>query len=153
MLRQRDHCVANTDAAPFQNIARQLIPASALTDTVELVHSTGQIFAILRDYFTAHFGPAGFRTMFERASLLATAVQPSLRTIRARPDGSLVGLDDLFGEHPLEEAADATIALLAELLSVVSTFVGPELTVHLIQHRWPWILVNAPESTTVGARY
>jgi hypothetical protein len=152
MLRQPDKCVANADVAPFNSVASQLIPASAFSDTVELVDSTQQLFAILREYLAIRFGAAGFQTMFDRALRLATAVQPSLRMIRARPDGSIAGLDDLFWEHPSEEAANATIALLAELLSVVATFVGHEMTVRLLRHRWPWILVHENEATRVGAR-
>src|SRR5262249_31405207 len=144
--------VTNVDAAPFQSVARQLIPMSDLSNTGELVGSTHQIFAILRDYLTARFGSAGFQTMFERALRLATVVQPSLRTIRARADGSLVALDDLFWERPSEEATDATIALLAELMGVVATVVGPELTVRLLQQRWPWIRIHERETTRPRAR-
>jgi hypothetical protein len=152
MLRQREVSVVYSSTAPFRDVARQLIPASAFSDTAELVDSTQQLFAILREYLVIRFGSAGYQTMFDRALRLATIVHPSLRTVRARSDGSLTGLDDLFWEHSSEEAADTTIALLTELLSVIAAFVGHELTARLIQQRWPWILVRGGKSTLVGAR-
>jgi hypothetical protein len=152
MLRQLEARAASSSTAPFQGVARQLIPASAFSDTAELVDSTQQLFAILGEYLVNRFGPAGYQTMFDRALRLATMLHPSLRTVRARSGGSLTGLDDLFCEHPLGEATAATIALATELLSVIAALVGNELTARLIQQRWPWILVRERESTKVGAR-
>jgi len=78
-------------------------------------------------------GATGFRSLLTRALTLARREAPGLGTVSVKPDGSLDGLDGLaYGE-----VSDAGIALIAQLLGLLATFIGESLTLSLMHDAWP----------------
>jgi hypothetical protein len=81
-------------------------------------------------------GVAGFRSLLSRALALASEEAEWLRAMRVEADGSL--------EYPAEmaplgkeEVAEGEIALTAQLLELLVTFIGKPLTLSLVRGVWP----------------
>ena len=87
-------------------------------------------------------GPAGFLSLLSRALVLAKAEVPALRTVKARPDGTLAGFDEIkqdpnAGEHDAGALEHGRVVLVANLLGLLATFVGESLTRQLARNAWP----------------
>jgi hypothetical protein len=82
-------------------------------------------------------GVMGFRALFSRAVALAGADVAWLRGLHIQADGTLEGLAELKPKLSNEEISAGEIALVAELLGLLVTFVGPALTLQLIKESWP----------------
>ncbi len=78
-------------------------------------------------------GVTGFCALLHRALALAKAQVPGLSELTVRPDGSLEGLNELHDD----EAAQAAAMLIAELIELLTTFIGEHLTLILIHDVWP----------------
>ena len=63
---------------------------------------------------------------------------PVLDTVQIKLDGSLDGLSDLGNE---EQAVETNVALIAQLLALLITFVGEDITLSLINDVWPDFVV------------
>lgn len=74
-------------------------------------------------------GPDGFTSLLRRALALARVHDPALQQVSVKGDGSLAGLDQL--------PSDAAIAIVAEVLGLLVTFVGEPLTLRLVRDAWP----------------
>jgi hypothetical protein len=79
-------------------------------------------------------GIAGFRTLHARALTLAKAQVPVLGTVQIKLDGSLGGLSDLGNE---EQAVEANVVLIAQLLTLLINFIGDDITLSLVHDAWP----------------
>lgn len=82
-------------------------------------------------------GRGGFRSVLSRALALAGEEVPWLRGLHVRADGSLEDLDELEVNLGPEEIALGEVILVARLLGLLVTFIGPTLTLELLQHIWP----------------
>lgn len=82
-------------------------------------------------------GNSGFRALFSRALALAGEDVPWLRALHIKADGSLEGLGELEAELDDNGIARGEIVLLARLLELLITFIGPALTLRFIQDAWP----------------
>ncbi|HEV8292695.1 MAG TPA: hypothetical protein VGP94_12265 [Tepidisphaeraceae bacterium] len=82
-------------------------------------------------------GIAGFRALISRALALAGEEVPWLRALHIKADGSVEGLAELEVNLDEEAIAAGEIALLARLLELLITFIGPALTLRFIQHASP----------------
>lgn len=84
-------------------------------------------------------GTDGFRALLSRALALAAAEVHWLRALQIKADGSLEGLDQQELEAKLDTRAVATgeIVLVAQLLGLLVTFIGPALTLRLVHDIWP----------------
>lgn len=79
-------------------------------------------------------GPEGFAALLRRALALARAHAPALKAVKVMPDGHLRGLEEVAnGDHSNEAAGE----LLAHLLHLLETFIGPTLTLRLLRNAWP----------------
>lgn len=74
-------------------------------------------------------GPDGFTSLLRRALTLARIDHPALQQVSVKADGSLAGLEQLPG--------DAAIAIIAQLLGLLVTFIGESLTLRLVRDAWP----------------
>ena len=88
----------------------------------------------LRRHLTRLTGIAGFRTLHARALTLAKGQAPVLGTVQIKLDGSLDGLSDLGNEG---QAVEANVVLIAQLLALLVTFVGEDVTLSLVHDAWP----------------
>lgn len=92
----------------------------------------------LRQPLTQLIGAGGFASLLSRALALAKRQSPVLAPLRVQADGALTG----FGEVPHDAAsADAAregaVALVAEFLGLLITFIGQPLTLTLVRQAWP----------------
>ena len=111
-----------------------------LTETAE------RILDKLRGHLSRKIGAEGFRTLLARALTLTKAQYPYLSAVKVAADGSLSGLHEAA---ELVEAADAAqdgkaqsvstegvAALVAQLLELLVTFIGEELTRRIVTTIW-----------------
>ena len=82
-------------------------------------------------------GSAGYRSLLARAVALAGAEVPWLRGLHIRADSRLEETAELLSKLSAQEIARGEVALVTELLGLLVTFIGPALTVQLMQEAWP----------------
>ena len=82
-------------------------------------------------------GSGGYRAFLARSLSLAGAEFPWLGKLFIREDSSLEGLSTLKEELDADVFAVAEVALVAHLLGLLVTFIGPGLTLQLIREAWP----------------
>jgi hypothetical protein len=101
-----------------------------------------RVCAKLRRPLITLTGVAGFRSLLSRALTLARAEAPSLSVVQVAADGSLEGLDELASQTDKEQARDEGAILIAQLLGLLLTFIGDDLTLRLVQDEWPAAAVD-----------
>ena len=77
-------------------------------------------------------GLAGFRSLLSRALTLARAEAPSLSVLQVAADGSLQGLDELRPQVDADQAREAGIILITQLLGLLVRVVGEAMTLQLV---------------------
>src|ERR1043166_7359050 len=82
-------------------------------------------------------GVRGFRSLLSRALALAGVEVPWLRGMHIRADGCLEGLAELEGELDRSAIGMGEVVLVAHLLELLVTFIGPALTLGLLREIWP----------------
>ncbi|WBH16316.1 hypothetical protein [Sphingomonas radiodurans] len=90
---------------------------------------TARVFDRLRIALARFAGPDGFASLVRRALALARAEHPSLRQVSMAADGSFEGLE--------QGSDDAVLAVIAQFLGLLVTFVGEPLTLRLVRDAWP----------------
>ena len=117
-----------------------------LTETAE------RVLDKLRGHLSRKIGAEGFRTLLARALTLTQARFPYLSTVKVAADGSLSGLREAAESIEAADAikaADAAqeskaqsvstegvAALVAQLLELLVTFIGEELTRRIVTTIW-----------------
>lgn len=105
----------------------------------------------LRLHLSKRIGPEGFRTLLARALTLTTARFPQLGAIRVGTDGSLIGLPGVAGSGSQETLdnretpgsatpegfVEGTVGLVAQLLELLATFIGEDITLRILTAVWP----------------
>ena len=86
----------------------------------------------LRQPLCALAGVAGFRQLLSRALTLARAEAPSLSAVQVAADGSLQGLEELRPQVDADEAREAGIILITQLLGLLVRVVGEAVTLQLV---------------------
>ncbi len=88
----------------------------------------------LRTSLGKFMGAGGFRSLQARALVMASLEVPLLGDLEVRSDGSLGGFAELEGKHDISAGE---IILVAHLIKLLVTFIGPALTLALVQDAWP----------------
>jgi hypothetical protein len=86
----------------------------------------------LRQPVTTLAGVAGFRSLLSRALTLARTEAPSLNAVKVAADGSLEGLDELRPQVDADQASEAGIILITQLLGLLVRVVGEAMTLQLV---------------------
>jgi hypothetical protein len=86
----------------------------------------------LRQPLCALAGVAGFCSLLSRALTLARAEAPNLSAVQVSADGSLQGLDELRSQVDADQAREAGIILITQLLGLLVRVVGEAMTVQLV---------------------
>ena len=86
----------------------------------------------LRQPLVTLAGVAGFRSLLSRALTLARAEAPSLSVIQVAADGSLKGLGELRPRVDADQAREAGIILITQLLGLLVRVVGEAMTLQLV---------------------
>ena len=82
-------------------------------------------------------GVAGFRSLLSRALTLARAEAPSLSAVQVAADGSLQGLEELRPQVDADQAREAGIILITQLLGLLVRVVGEAITLQLTSEILP----------------
>src|SRR5580704_4889095 len=86
----------------------------------------------LRQPIIALAGVDGFRSLLSRALTLARAEAPSLSAVQVAADGSLEGIDELRPHVDADQASEAGIILITQLLGLLVRVVGEAMTLQLV---------------------
>jgi len=95
----------------------------------------------LKASLTRFAGIEGFTALMRRALALARTEVPSLQAVSVKPDGTVEGLEGV--------SAEATVALIAQLLALLNLFIGDALTLRLVRDAWPE-LSDGKQATGIG---
>ena len=91
----------------------------------------------LRQPLSRLAGMAGFRSLLSRALALANDEARWMKAVHIKADGSLEGLDEAQARLSEGEIAEGEVVLIAQLIGLLVTFIGEELTLRLVQEAWP----------------
>jgi hypothetical protein len=91
----------------------------------------------LRQPLSRLAGVAGFRSLLSRALALTNDEARWMKAIHVKADGSLEGLDEAQAQLSESEIAEGEVVLIAQLIGLLVTFIGEELTLRLVQESWP----------------
>jgi hypothetical protein len=86
----------------------------------------------LRQPLCALAGVAGCRSLLSRALTLARAEAPSLSAVQIAADGSLQGLNEFRPQVDADQAQEAGIILIIQLLGLLVRVVGEAVTLQLV---------------------
>src|ERR1700686_1834324 len=117
-----------------RDLAQRLIAyESALGKTSEPTKlAPFRVCETLRQPLCALAGVAGFRSLLSRALTLARADAPSLSAVQVAADGSLQGLDELRPQTDTDQAREAGVILITQLLGLLVRVVGESMTLQLV---------------------
>ncbi|MEO7725680.1 MAG: hypothetical protein ABIS45_00320 [Burkholderiales bacterium] len=82
-------------------------------------------------------GIIGFRSLLARALALAGDDMPLLRALHIKADGTLEGINELQAKLDEGEIGRGEVALVAQLIGLLVTFIGEGLMLGLVQGVWP----------------
>jgi hypothetical protein len=104
----------------------------------------------LRSRLATLMGNAGFRALLARSLALGNAEVAWLRAVHVKADGSLEGLGESAAQVDPGELAEGGIVLVAQLLGLLTAFIGENLTVRLAREVWPKLSFIELESSHGG---
>ena len=129
----------------IHDLARRLIALEAARPSAPGAPLGGAVRVCdrLRTGLARLAGVAGFRSLLSRALALAKAEAPELAAAQVRADGTLEGLPD-------DHDAGAGVAIVAQLLGLLVTFIGEPLTLRLVRDAWPDAPVTGTDAGSGG---
>ena len=87
----------------------------------------------LRPHLATLMGNIGFKALLSRALALAAAEIPSLLTLHINADGSFERAEGVG----VDRTPEGGVVLVAQLLGLLATFIGEDLTLRLVREVWP----------------
>ena len=84
-------------------------------------------------------GNAGYHALFSRALALAKTEIARVGMLQVNPEGALTGWEELEGQITPQQAAEAGIVLIAQLLGLLAAFIGEDLMLHQVREVWPTV--------------
>ncbi len=124
----------NVPSSKVRELAQQLLAYEGARENVgeANVPLLALVVEKLRRPLVTLAGIAGFRSLLARALTLAKTQTTKLEGVQIEPDGSLSGLGD--NAVQIEESG---ATLVAQLLSLLVTFIGEHLMLTLVRDAWP----------------
>jgi hypothetical protein len=118
-----------------RDLARSLVASEADASTASLhtEPATVRVYERLRRQLGAPVGVEGFQALASRALTLAKSESPRLSTVQITTNGVLRGLGGVESEMKADEAGEAGIMLIAQLLGLFLSFLGEATTLRLIE--------------------
>ena len=101
----------------------------------------GGVIEKVRAPLAALTGVAGFRSLLSRALALANAEVRWLRAVHVKADGTMECPAEIT-QLDKEEIANGEVALLAQLIGLLVTFIGEALTARLLEDACPGVPVH-----------
>lgn len=96
----------------------------------------------LRPHLAALVGAHGVQALISRALALAAPEVPWLCAVHIKTDGSFEGLVEGGAQVDPEKFAEGNVAVLAQLLGLLVTFIGESLTLRLVSEVWTELLFD-----------
>jgi hypothetical protein len=91
----------------------------------------------LRPSLATFMGSTGFRELMSCALPRAKAEVPWLGAVHVKADGALEGLEELQANHKPDELFEGGVVLVAQLLGLMTAFIGRTLTLRFVREIWP----------------
>lgn len=124
----------------MRRFARHLIDISDLGNGRNVVTSAAfPVTDTLRPHLKLLMGSGGTRQLLARAIALATVEVSWLQAVSVTDRGELEGLDQIRSLIDPVEFLEGRVILLAQLLGLLVTFIGPTLTSRMVGEFWPQI--------------
>jgi hypothetical protein len=99
----------------------------------------------LRSPLATLLGNVGFSALLSRALALAATEVKWLGVVHVDARGALEGLAEPQAKISPAESARGGVVLLAQLLGLLATFIGEDLTLRLVREVWPKLGGDAAE--------
>lgn len=138
-------------AIAIQGLVRRLLTLEAAQnqDQDSVIGAAERVSDKLRLHLSQRIGQEGCRTLLARALTLTTAQFPHLKAVWVAEDGSLVGLRRATGASLQEtrddvsqqDSVEGVVALVAQLIGLLFTFIGEDLTLRLLSTVVPALAV------------
>jgi hypothetical protein len=134
------------------DLTRRLLAYEALAGRTSAPAQSAalRVYEKLRRPLFALVGVAGFRSLARRALTLAQAETSTLSAVQVTTDGSLQGLGEHDQQIEKPQAGEGEAILIAQLLGLLSTFIGIAFTLRLVQDAWPDAAFDDPNSGIGG---
>ncbi|OPY67060.1 MAG: hypothetical protein A4E57_02491 [Syntrophorhabdaceae bacterium PtaU1.Bin034] len=110
---------------------------NATGEPPERNHEAFHVCEKLRKSLSTLAGSAGYRSLVSRALTLAQKETPPLRRIRVKEDGTLEFSTAQQAPQDGDERQREGVVLVAHLLGLLASFIGPALTLRLVRDVWP----------------
>ena len=128
----------NAATPPVRNLALWLLAQEAVEgEPFENVDSAFRVCGKLGESLSTLAGAVGYRSLISRALTLARKETPLLEKVQVKADGSLEWTGTVDLQQGTDEAASGGAVLVAQLLALLFTFIGPALTLRLLRDLWP----------------
>jgi hypothetical protein len=131
--------MSNSASPTLKHTAQRLLAYEAVVGKPGDANiSTGfRVCEKLRGPLAKLLGVDGFRSLLSRALALAGAEALWLRALQIKTDGSIEGWNEVEAKLDSRTIAEGEIALIAQLLGLLLTFIGPALSIGLLRDVWP----------------
>ncbi len=149
-------------ASVLVSLVRRLLTLEAAEgqDQDSVIGAAERVSDKLRAHLSKRIGQEGFQVLLARALTLATARFPHLSAVRVDADGSLIGLRraaDVGSQRTSDsitqqDAVEGVVALVAELLGLLMTFIGEDLTLRLLSTVSPGLAIPELDSDDAAGR-
>ena len=96
-----------------------------------------QVCEKLRVHLAIFMGNTGFRELLSCALPRAKAEAPWLGAVHVKDDGALEGLEELNAQRNPNELFEGGVVLVAQLLGLLTAFIGQTLTLRFVREVWP----------------
>jgi hypothetical protein len=128
----------NQATPPVRDLARRLLALEAHTGepTETRADAALRSFEKLRVHLSRLVGVSGFQALLTRALMLAAAEVRWLESVKVKEGGALAGFSESVQQQDADAAAAGMAALLGQLLGLLFTFIGEDLTLRLVGDVW-----------------
>ncbi|HEY0371821.1 MAG TPA: hypothetical protein VGD79_07450 [Thermoanaerobaculia bacterium] len=137
---------ARVESRPLKNtvpalhdVARRAIAAHGEGADADPSKATERACGALFGVLETAMGPSGLEALLRRAVQITARERPWLGsvTIGASADCPLSGLSEAAGALDVKDALEGYAALLANVLGLLNSFIGEDLTMRFVRHAWP----------------
>jgi hypothetical protein len=101
-----------------------------------------QVCEKLRVHLAIFMGKNGFRELLSCALPRAQAEIPWLGAVKVKEDGAFEGLEELNAKRKPDELFEGGVVLVAQLLGLLTAFIGQTLTLRFVREVWPEVLLD-----------
>ncbi|MEO7714910.1 MAG: hypothetical protein ABIY70_01800 [Capsulimonas sp.] len=108
--------------------------ASSLADVRDAARRT---FGKLNTHLSSRLGSDGYQALLKRALMLSVADCAWLASIRVAEDGALEETGQAFVDRSVNELTDGYVAVMANLIGLLDTFIGRKLSLRVLHSVWP----------------